>query len=138
KQFLRELVRVNHLQNCLLCHPASLSPQDTPRGRVPSAGNFAYYSGTGGTFVRADITYLNKDFSVSLPVGRGGPSQRFDFLVREREALPSDVLESQIRQEAGPSEQHRAVFFALRELTDRDLGHRVADWKEFVASTSWK
>src|SRR5262249_43574470 len=97
-----------------------------------------YYSGTDGTFVRADITYLKQDFSVSLPVGKSGVGQRFDFLVRERVALPSDILECSIRQEAGPSEQHKAMFFALRELTDRDLGHRVPDWKEFVASTSWK
>jgi hypothetical protein len=135
KTFIKELVRVNHLQNCLLCHPPSSSTDDTPRGRVPSGENLAgYYGGTGGTFVRADITYLKQDFSVALPVGRSGVAQRFDFFVRERVALPSDILESSIRNEAGPSEQHKAVFFALRELTDRDLGHRVADWKEFVGS----
>src|SRR5262249_29981030 len=32
---VREVVRVNHLRNCLLCHPPSLADGDMVRGAVP-------------------------------------------------------------------------------------------------------
>ena len=34
---IREVVRVNHLSNCLLCHPASFSRTDLVRGAVNQA-----------------------------------------------------------------------------------------------------
>jgi hypothetical protein len=33
-----ELVRVNHLRNCMLCHSASGSGSDSVRGLIPSPG----------------------------------------------------------------------------------------------------
>jgi hypothetical protein len=146
KSFVKELVRVSHLQNCLLCHPPSFDARDKVRGQLPRTESpGAYYQGGEGTFVRADITYLKQDFSALLPVGwKGGrpAGQRFDFIVREREALPSEVFESKLRKEVWPApgqqgsgllgrvkvrpyltqgraprEQQRSALFALRELT---------------------
>jgi len=69
---IRELVRVNHLGNCVLCHPPSSNRRDLVRGAVPMPGQDppppattpSYYE-RGGTFVRADATFLRQDFSVS-------------------------------------------------------------------------
>jgi len=135
--YVRELVRVNHHLNCLLCHPLSFDSGDKARGEVPSPddplepgeGEGAGLYGSGllslalGTFVRADITYLKQDFSVTLPVANPGlwpAEQRFDFFVRERLATERDVLKALARARAGPSEQHKAVRWALRELTGRE------------------
>jgi sugar lactone lactonase YvrE len=136
--YVREVVRVNHLRNCVLCHAASLDNNDKVRGRVPRtdqtlppAFSREYYASNEGTFVRADVTYLQQDFSLPMTVQRPGPwpsSQRFDFLVRERPA----TAEEEARKSAGPrpaSEYRRAVFFALRELTGHDPGPTAEDWK---------
>ncbi len=36
--YIREVVRVNHLSNCLLCHAPSQSKEDLVRGRIPTPG----------------------------------------------------------------------------------------------------
>ncbi len=131
--FVREVVRINHLRNCVLCHAASLATSDKVRGRLPDVtqplpppSSRQYYADNSGDFVRADITYLQQDFSVPLTVKNPGPwpaQQRFDFVVRERPAIPPI---------APPNRQdgyHRAIFFALRELTGRDAGPTAQDWK---------
>jgi sugar lactone lactonase YvrE len=140
--FVKELVRVNHHLNCLLCHPPSFDAEDKVRALVPAItkpldppvqGYFA--AAPRGPFVRADITYLKQDFSAMLPVANAAPwpaEQRFDFFVRERFATPRDILEGGHRQEAGATEQLRSALFALRELTGQDLGPRVARWKKLV------
>ena len=85
-----ELVRVNHLRNCLLCHPRSGSPSDQVRGAVPTPGQplpQLYYQSSTRDAVRAEVTYLRQDFSVMQLVSDRGPwpeMQRFDFLVRTR------------------------------------------------------
>jgi sugar lactone lactonase YvrE len=136
--YVREVVRVNHLRNCVLCHAVSLDTNDKVRGRVPPPDqplppSFSreYYASNTGTFVRADVTYLQQDFSLPLTVKAPGPwpsSQRYDFLVRERPARPGEVAHKS--GEGRPaSEQQRAVFFALRELTGEDPGPSAEDWK---------
>jgi hypothetical protein len=91
KLVVRELVRVNHLRNCLLCHAASGSNSDRVRGFVPKPGEaipIVYYAARTGNFVRADVTYLKQDFSIALPVAEAAPwpdIQRYDFLLRTRE-----------------------------------------------------
>jgi hypothetical protein len=138
RRFVKELVRVNHLGNCLLCHAPSFRAQDKVRGLVPPANqplSPAYYAPAKGIFVRADVTYLKQDFSRMLPVAKPGkwPAvQRFDFFVRERFATQRDERVSHARRQAGPREQQQALFFALRELTGHDPGSTVADWKAFV------
>src|SRR5262249_34129771 len=98
---VRELVRVNHFANCLMCHAPSLETTDPVRGLVPTPGQplppaFTpqYYAGNNGIFVRADITYLKQDFSVPQPVAKAGAwpaNQRFDYLVRTRPARVEEL-----------------------------------------------
>src|SRR5262249_28324647 len=38
RTFVRELVRVNHLRNCFLCHAPSFDERDLVRGLVPTPG----------------------------------------------------------------------------------------------------
>jgi sugar lactone lactonase YvrE len=127
-KYVKELVRVNHFLNCLMCHPASTRAKAIPSG-------VAYYSAPQGQFVRADITYLKQDFSTVLPVEKPGlwpAQQRFDFVVRERHATPADLEAGVARKSAGPTPHQKATFFALRELTGQDPGPSVEDWKKLT------
>jgi hypothetical protein len=125
---VREVVRVNHLRNCLLCHAAATSPSDPVRGLVPSPGqplpapfSTPYYEGQRGIFVRADVTYLRQDFSVPQPVAQAGAwpaHQRYDYVVRTR--YPT---EAELRRTEPPTyPQREAVRWALRELGDGNGG----------------
>src|SRR5262249_43790174 len=136
---VKEMVRVNHVRNCLMCHAPSLKQDDKVRGFVPPttqplppAFSREYYAPQRqGVFVRADVTYLRQDFSVPLPVKNPGlwpQVQRYDFLVRERPALPGEIALAKSAP-AGPTEHQKALFFALRELTGADPGPTVQDWK---------
>jgi hypothetical protein len=142
---VRELVRVNHLGNCLLCHAQSLAQTDLVRGAVPTPDEPlpgpvttpAYYKKKTGAFVRGDITYLQQDFSVYQPVANPGnwPAyQRYDYLVRLRRVTPRELAAFKALQsklgDRPLSDQKRAILFALRELTGNDLGTSVEAWKE--------
>jgi hypothetical protein len=120
---VRELVRLNHLQNCTLCHAASTDALDPLRGKIPVVGQSlapAYYGGPSGPFVRADITFLRQDFSIMLPVENAAPwptMQRFDFLLRRRDAT-AEELEAQQKTPANANyPQREAVRWALKELS---------------------
>jgi gluconolactonase len=141
---VREVVRVNHLHNCLMCHAPSFdSENDKVRGFVPPttqplppAFTREYYTPRQeGTFVRADITYLQQDFSVPMPVANHGvwpEVQRNDFMVRERHAAMSDFSvgpKLKPGEARPPTDHERAIFFALRELTGKDPGPTAEDWK---------
>jgi hypothetical protein len=127
---VRELVRVNHFGNCLMCHPVSSDSKDLVRGQVPVPGEpmvspSVYGSTPDGIFVRADITYLRPDFSVMRAVSNPGKwpaRQRFDYLVRERELTGAERAAWQADQKLAqprPISEHRRAFqFALRELTE--------------------
>jgi sugar lactone lactonase YvrE len=137
--YVREMVRINHLRNCQLCHAPARDLNDRVRGRVPSPDqplpppfSRQYYADTSGSFVRADITYLQQDFSVPLPVKNPGPwpaAQRYDFLVRERPATAAETRAARSSESCPTGEHHQAIFFALRELTSKDPGPTAADWK---------
>ncbi len=137
---VKEMVRVNHLLNCLMCHAPSTKTDDKVRGRIPPLGQplppaftRAYYADRTGVFVRADVTYLRQDFSVPLPVKNHGvwpEVQRFDFLVRERAATLHDLNVAKRVDAKKPTEHQRSLFFALRELTGTDPGPTVEDWKQ--------
>jgi HEAT repeat protein len=129
---VKEVVRVNHMRNCLMCHAPSASTNDLLRARVPEPGkpvpppfSVAYYNSDGSRtdpsrvhWVRADVTYLRQDFSVPQPVEKADPwptMQRYDYLVRTRPANATDVEWRAVRkQETYP--QREAVQYALREL----------------------
>jgi hypothetical protein len=111
---VRELVRINHHRNCLLCHPPGNTPDVVRAGRVdesnmfanrdvaaltaevPAAGEELARRDSGydpfatefpDVLVRADITYLRPDFSRLQEVAEAHPwpaMQRFDYLVRKR------------------------------------------------------
>jgi hypothetical protein len=127
--FTREVVRINHLKNCFLCHAPSFSVADPVRGLVPTPGRPIpssrarryYQSNRIGSFVRADVTYLRQDFSVPQPVAEANKwpkVQRFDFLVRTRPLTPAELAAYKKRGTGPqpPCEQREAVAFALREL----------------------
>jgi hypothetical protein len=143
---VRELVRINHHQNCQLCHAPSANSQDSDiqvLGLVPNpalplspATSQVYYSGlgAGAAVVRADTTYLRQDFSVLLPVANPGPwpeQQRFDFLVRTRalDEAEQTLYEIIRKRSKGLSPQHEAALAALRELTGQDHGTTAEAWR---------
>ncbi len=132
RQFRREIVRVNHARNCLMCHPPSSRTEDLVRGAIPDPDKPlpppttpAYYQ-MGGQFVHASTTYLRQDFSTVLPVanpGKWSDQQRFDFLVVVRPARVGEIADQE------KARQHQeALLFALRELSGRDLGPTAEAW----------
>ena len=131
---LREVVRVNHTSNCMLCHPPSFSDTDLVRGAIPGTGkpSGGYQGGQDSVFVRADVTYLRQDFSVVQPVEnpKGGAAfRRYDYMVRERPLLAS-VADAMVRRFTvleKPSRQREALLFALRELTASERRSRSTD-----------
>ena len=131
---VRELVRINHLANCVLCHAPSHDRNDLVRGAVPLGGQplpppVAYYE-QGQNFVRADVTYLRQHFSVQQPVARPGawPAyQRFDYLVRVRRLSPHEQTQLNELTSKDNGERREIIRFVLRELTGQDLGPGKSD-----------
>lgn len=144
---VREVVRINHHRNCLLCHPPAQSgqPQEVP-GVMPIPGSpfpqspseaYGAAQSTGDPMVRADTTYLRQDFSMMLPVENAHPwpeKQRFDFLVRERvvEGKELDDLRKIAESRQGLSENHQSVLLALRRLTGQDAAPNRAAWERVI------
>jgi hypothetical protein len=138
---VRELVRVNHLGNCLLCHAPSADKDDPIRAPIPQRGEplpRVYYEDFNGPAVRADVTYLRQNFSVMAEVrspGRWPAMQRFDFLVRTRGLTEKE--EAALRTtEGGPappaSPRRDVVLAVLRELTGADPGDSAAAWRRWL------
>jgi hypothetical protein len=113
---VRELVRINHLRNCLLCHAGSSSPNDPVRGPVPSPGQPLgtphYSGGQNDIFVRADVTYIRQDFSVLQRTDTCPAHQRYDYVVRTRYPAEEELS----RPKPATCPQREAVRWALREL----------------------
>jgi hypothetical protein len=142
---VRELVRINHLRNCLLCHLPGNAPEGVRQGKVdpdnvpldeslrvligelpaPDRAVPLWSASHGNPLVpsvRADVTYLRQDFSLLQEVTGAAPwpaRQRFDFLVRER--VLTDEEAQAYQAELGGSEEsspyRQAARSALRELT---------------------
>jgi hypothetical protein len=126
-----ELVRINHLRNCLLCHaPArrGKAPEDTlvaevpvPAEELPDTSN-GYGSTRSNLLVRIDVTYLGQDFSALLGVREKPPwpaVQRFDFVVRKRVLSAAEAADLRARLARQESPYRRAAAQALRELNAR-------------------
>jgi hypothetical protein len=138
KYVVREVVRINHLSNCMLCHAPSLARDDLVRGRVPLPGEDPpplYYQERTGLFVRADRTYLRQDFSVVQPVanpGKWSGNQRYDYLLRTRAATKAEQTAYQKAEREnklpGSYPQRGSVLFALQELTGQDHGTTYDGW----------
>jgi hypothetical protein len=135
KPTVRELVRVNHLKNCLLCHEPSAGRREALTGFVPVPGQALppeYYASRASkdddVFVRADIVYVRQEFSVTLPVADAKPwpeRQRFDFVVRTRPATEEEIAAA-AKREAAEDPQHQAIRFALKELEALDAKEAAA------------
>ncbi len=138
-----ELVRLNHLRNCLLCHAPSANVKDgLVRGMVPTPGERLpqlYYAGRDGDFVRADITYLHQDFSVVLPekdISTWPAEQRFDFVTRKQPVPAEEITKPGSTPDIYP--QRQAVLYALRSLTRKDAGDSSVKWRELLGLTEKK
>jgi hypothetical protein len=151
---VRELVKINHLRNCMLCHPA-YGPEQferfvqpdclefVPVGAIPVPGEFVepYTAPKLELFVRADVTYLRQDFSLNLAVPNadlGPENQRFDFVVRTRVVSEKEagIFRDKLAKR-GPgavTPYERAILYALRELTGRDTEPTAAAWRELLAT----
>jgi hypothetical protein len=148
-QVVREVVRVNHHQSCLLCHapantgrvsPETLTaavPNPTEPLSVPSQG---YGPATSpDVTVRIDVTYLRQDFSMLQPVADANPwpeMQRFDFLVRARTLTDEEATayrEQFDKREPGrPSAYQRVALAALREMTGKDAEPTPEAWRRLL------
>jgi hypothetical protein len=151
KTSVRELVRTNHLHNCMLCHaPAAPGDGNDAGALAAQAGNNSgpdlthpkeddstaqvpipgepiqqYYGGTiPDLLVRFDVTYLRQDFSVTLPVEKADPwprMQRYDFVVRTREVSEQ---EARVWRELLPADAASPYHRAARAAIEELLGRK--------------
>lgn len=145
---VRELVRINHHRNCLLCHAPGntggvsgdtlTAAVPVPSDPLPSPSE-GYQNSSPDVLVRIDVTYLRPDFSVFQAVADAHPwpeMQRFDFLVRKRELTDKEVVAFQeqlaTNDPGRPSPYHRAALGALRELTGRDAAPTAEAWRRLL------
>jgi hypothetical protein len=151
---VRELVKINHHQNCLLCHAPGSSTPHQPGGtgnpRSPQPGHIlaavpipgepfgsfstGYQNSSPDIVVRADITYLRQDFSMLMPVADAHPwpqMQRFDFLVRTRTltAEEAKTFRAKLNSKDAPSPYHQLAHAALRQLTGQDAAPTAQAWR---------
>jgi hypothetical protein len=143
---VRELVRVNHLRNCMLCHPPSVKDLDMVRGAIPSPSlplpsplSPSYYDNSS-TFVHADVTYLRQDFSVMQPVEQppaGWPTyQRFDYMVRTRKLFGVDARSLAEAKARMTRDYRSSVLFALCALTGVTGSGELTDWPAVASAAS--
>lgn len=154
---VRELVRLNHHRNCLLCHPPANTPDvkigtfgqiddlvtgpvPNPYQELPSPSQGYRRFASPDILVRADVTYLRQDFSAFLIVKDAQPwpqQQRFDFLVRTRLVTTKEAEAYRAWLTAqGPDylpPHRRAALTALRALTGRDAAPTAAAWRRALA-----
>jgi len=138
---VREMVRINHHRNCLLCHaptganmPKSVLIAQAP---LPDAPPGTYCSIQPRQMIRLDVTYLRQDFSAMLPAQHPTQSiktERFDFLVRERVLSETEAAEFRKAledEDSGKLAPHRAVALAaLRQIRGKDTPPNTAAWRE--------
>ncbi len=145
---VREMVKVNHHRNCLLCHapegsgtpnPNALTAEVAIQGRPLPSPVEGYGQSRPELLIRIDVTYLRPDFSAALPVKDAHPwpdSQRFDFLVRERKLTDDEA--AAYREHLTPKEPgvlspyHTAAVTALRKLTGKDTAPTAEAWRALI------
>jgi hypothetical protein len=148
---VREMVKINHHRNCMMCHSpgspetgtgsaitAEVPVQDQPLP-LPSEG---YRQSSPDMMVRIDVTYLRQDFSALMPVADAHPwpeMQRFDFLVRERKLTDDEVVvyrDKLTPKEAGVlSPYHKVALAALREITGKDTAPTAEAWRKLLVQS---
>lgn len=146
----KQLVRINHHKNCLLCHaPATLEQLTTftvtapiPRVGEPLPPLVQYYATSPAITlpelsVRVDVTYLRQDFSLVQKVPKAKPwpeLQRFDFLVRSvqltKEQADDYGAKIKNKYEKGLSPYQSAVLSTLQSLTGQQAGTTAPEWRK--------
>jgi hypothetical protein len=142
---VKELVRINHMRNCFLCHAVSRVATQLVRGAVPEPGAALplpemYYNSARADFVSATVTFLRQDFSVAQPVKNAAPwpsMQRYDYMVRTRKATDAEMAKLRDTP-SGSYPQRNAVLSALRKLSGRDLGTSTVAWKKYASELANK
>lgn len=145
---VREMVKMNHHRNCIMCHapngsgtpnPNALSAEVAVQGQPLPSPSQGYRQETTELLIRIDVTYLRQDFSASLSVHDAHPwpeQQRFDFFVRERTLTAEEATEYVAKltpkEEGVLSPYHKAVVTALRELTGKDAAPTAAAWRKLL------
>jgi hypothetical protein len=126
KYVQHELVAINHMKNCMLCHAPSTNESDSGRALTPTFLEplpAEYYSpvvSPSSAFVRADVTYLRQDFSVIQIVENPGPwpaEQRFDYVVKNKSLTAEQAASVTQAINAQENKNRSAVVFALEKLT---------------------
>jgi hypothetical protein len=141
---MREIVRINHHRNCLMCHaPAvinevseQVTTAEVPRPDqplpLPSEG---YSNSIPDILVRLDVTYLRQDFSRLLPVADAHPwpdMQRFDYLVQTRVLTEKEAASLPTPKAGALSPYQRTALASLRELTGRDTAPTPEAWRQLL------
>lgn len=126
KLYVAELVRINHLRNCLLCHPpleenipntGLISAGIPSLGKELPIGSYAKASERG--LVRFDTIHLRQDFSVFMKVEGSKPwpsVQRFDFMVRVRLATLAEIDRMKENESKLDYPQRRAILRVLQGI----------------------
>jgi hypothetical protein len=147
---VREMVKMNHHRNCLMCHapagsgtpnPSAITAEVAVQGQPLPAPAEGYRQSTPELMIRLDVTYLRQDFSAELPVAEAHPwpeMQRFDFFVRERKLTEEET--ATCRDKLTPKEEgvlspyHKAAVAALREMTGKDAAPTAEAWRKLLAA----
>jgi hypothetical protein len=141
---MRELVRINHHRNCMLCHspavpnevPAQVTTAEVPRPDQPlPSPSEGYDNSNPDLLVRLDVTYLRQDFSLLQPVADAMPwpeMQRFDYLVRTRVLTEQEAAVLPAKKSGELSPYQRVALAALRELTGRDAAPTPEAWRKLL------
>jgi hypothetical protein len=148
---VREMVKVNHHKNCMMCHSPGNSgtvSADAITAEVPVQGQplptpaQGYNRSSPELIIRVDVTYLRGDFSATLTVPDAHPwpeLQRFDFVVRERKLTATEAEAFRVKltpKEPGVlSPYHRAALAALRDLTGKDTAPTAEAWRKLLKLT---
>ncbi len=141
---VRQMVKLNHNQNCMLCHPpadaATPGAVITAQVPLPTQPLPSFSQGYGNSqpdiLVRIDATYLRPDFSMLQTVKDAAPwpeKQRFDFLVRTVKLTPAQAkaFEQKLAPQAGATTPYQqALLVALRGLTGQDAAPNSGAWKQ--------
>jgi hypothetical protein len=141
---MRELVRINHHRNCLMCHspavqgevPPAVTTAEVPRPDQPlTFPSDGYQNSIPDVLVRLDVTYLRQDFSIMQPVADANPwpeMQRFDYLVRNRVLTEQEAAALPAAKAGALSPYQRYALAALRELTGRDAAPTAEAWRKLL------
>jgi hypothetical protein len=148
---VRELVRINHHRNCLLCHAPGSQVTGVPNGVLTApvplpdqslsrpSGGYQQSSSPPDIFVRVDTNYLRQDFSLMERVVNSAPwpaMQRFDYLVRTRTLSDDEAAAWRAALRKGPARvtpYQRIALGALRELTGRDAAPSAEAWRKVLS-----